>query len=66
MSTPGFATVIDEQSKATEIYSYFDSMLGSAPARSNSINLDAMGLPTLNMQELGNRFKEVWGVSLPS
>jgi hypothetical protein len=57
-------TIIDEQSKAEEIYSYFDSILGSASTRSNGINVEALGLPSIDLHELGDRFTEdeIWGI----
>jgi hypothetical protein len=48
----------EERDKDEMIFNYFDAILGIAPTCSNTINMQALGLSTLNLQELGERFTE--------
>jgi hypothetical protein len=50
--------VTEEQDNATAVFSFFDVILGTGATRSNGINLDALGMPSANLHELGERFME--------
>jgi hypothetical protein len=44
--------------KADLIFNYFDAILGTVVTHSNTINMQALGLSALNLQEHGERFME--------
>jgi hypothetical protein len=46
------------QEDAGVIFNYFDNILSTAVPHSTGINLEALGLPSINMQELEQRFTE--------
>jgi hypothetical protein len=56
--------LIDEQSKAGAILSFFDAVLGTPPAREDAIDLDELGLSRVDLAGLTSRFMEdeIWGV----
>jgi hypothetical protein len=62
-------TLISEESKVMAAYDFFDRLMGTPATRVNSINLEELDLPRLELNELGNRFteEEGWNVihSLP-
>jgi hypothetical protein len=57
-----------EEDKAEVAFQIFDGFLGTPAVRCNSITLEELGLPRLQLNELGDRFtEEVWNMirSLP-
>jgi hypothetical protein len=50
--------LVNEGRKAEAVYSFFDAVLGTTPLRANSINLELLDLPSLDLHGLGNRFTE--------
>jgi hypothetical protein len=54
----GEQVLVDEGRKAEAVYSFFDAVLGTTPLRANSINLELLDLPSLDLHGLGNRFTE--------
>jgi hypothetical protein len=58
----GDQIVYNEEQKATLAYEFFDEVLGTTPTRSNAINLDMLGLGTIDSFGLTDRFTEadVW------
>jgi hypothetical protein len=55
--------------KADVAFQFYDNLMGTPATQTNSIALEELGLPRLQLDELGNRFtkEEVWKVirSLP-
>jgi hypothetical protein len=55
--------------KADVAFQFYDNLVGTPATQTNSIALEELGLPRLQLDELGNRFtkEEVWKVirSLP-
>jgi hypothetical protein len=62
-------TLVTEESKAHAFLDFFDGILGTPASRTSSIDLHRLGLPTINLSQLSDRFtqEEVWTVikSLP-
>jgi hypothetical protein len=55
--------MFSEESKADVPYNFFDEVMDIPVVRSNSINLNQLDLPCLNLAELGTLFtEEVWNV----
>jgi hypothetical protein len=58
------------EDKADALFHFYDGLLGTALGRENSLNLDALGMPSFNLDELDVPFseEEVWGTvkSMPS
>jgi hypothetical protein len=57
-------TLISEESKVMAAYDFFDGLMGTPTTQVNSINLEELDLPRLELNELGNRFteEEVWNM----
>lgn len=56
--------VFNEEAKAQIAFDYFDAILGTPPQRTCSIDLRAIGLPTVDMSGLDDKFTEaeIWAV----
>jgi hypothetical protein len=61
--------LVSEEVKAQAFFNFFDEVLGTPPLRNCSVNMEILGLPTVNLSQLNERFteEEVWAVikSLP-
>jgi hypothetical protein len=49
----------EEHAKANLIFNYFEDILGTSATRSNTINMQALGLSALNLQELGSGLQKM-------
>jgi hypothetical protein len=60
---------VSEEAKALVVLDFFEEMMGTVPVSSNSINLDALDLLSIQQGGLVDRFieEEVWNMirSLP-
>lgn len=54
----------NEETKADLAFSFFDSLLGTTPTRTNSIDLVRIAVPQVDLSGLDDRFTEaeIWGV----
>jgi hypothetical protein len=60
----GGHTLNSEEDKATVAFQFFDRLISTPVTHVNSINLEELDLPRLQLSEFGGRFteEEVWKV----
>jgi exonuclease III len=70
LSTSEGLILTSHEDKADALFHFYDGLLGTALGRENSLNLDALGMPSFNLNEVDVPFseEEVWDTvkSMPS
>jgi hypothetical protein len=66
----GDQTLVTEDDKPAAIFDFFNEVFASPPLHSHRMKFEALGLPSLDLSVLGDRFteEEIWTVikGLPS